>query len=222
MNHKNRDEKRAGQLQKRKTGPAWVLTPEQIKTLVHTARGHPIEAFIIVAITTGLRSSELLGLQWRDIDLENQQLHVCRAVSWHQIRELRTPGGERIIALPTSTRNALNLQRSQQEEARCSAGATWHDIDLVFPGADGNYSDPNTLRKHAKALFAEARLPHLRLHDLRLNTAAFLLMMGTPAHVVQAILGYHWIPAPLHLLVPPSLAMQREAMSKWDELLLEE
>jgi integrase len=222
MKNESKDRKQLEPLRGRKSG-AWLLTSEQIKALLYAARGHPLEAFITVAMTTGLRSGELLGLQWQDIDLENQQLHVCRAVSWHQIRELRAPGeGERIVALPRIARNAFNLQRSQQEEARRSAGVTWHNHDLVFPNAVGNYSDPNRLRQQVQALLAEAGLPCLRLHDLRLNTAAFLLVTGTPAHIVQSILGFHWIPTQLPLLVPPSLAMQREAMNKWDELLLEE
>jgi integrase len=204
-----------------KPGPC-LLHAEQIKHLLATARGHRLEAFITVAVTTGLRAGELLALRWQDLDGEQQCLHVRRAVSYFHVRDLHVPGGERIIVLPGVTLRAFELQRRQQEEARRFAGSSWQDRDLVFSDPVGNYASPNALRQHYKALFTEAGLPHLRFHDLRCTTTAYLLQMGAPAQVVQSILGFHWLRTELSLLVPPSLAMQREAMRLWDDLLLEE
>ena len=201
---------------------ACVLSAEQIKHLLATARGHRLEAFMTVAVTTGLRSGELLALRWQDLDGEQPCLHVRRAVSYYHERELRVSGGERMMALPRVTLRAFERQRRQQEEARRFAGSAWQDRDLVFPDPVGNYASPNALRQHYKALFAEAGLPHLRFHDLRCTTTAYLLQMGVPAQVVQSILGIHWLHTSLTTLVPPSLAMQCEAMRKWDDLLLEE
>jgi integrase len=217
----NRDRDHSVSPPQSKPGPC-LLNAEQIKHLLATAQGHRLEAFLTVAVTTGLRSGELLALRWQDLDLEQHCLHVHRAVSYFQVRDLHVPGGERMIALPSVTLRAFELQRRQQEEARRFAGNAWQDRDLVFPDPVGNYASPNALRQHYKALFAEAGLPHLRFHDLRCTTTAYLLQMGAPPHVVQSILGIHWLRSSLSLLVPPSLAMQREAMRIWDDLLLEE
>jgi integrase len=217
--HKDRDHSEPSPQNKR---GACVLTAEQIKHLLSTARGHRLEAFMTVAMTTGLRSGELLALRWRDLDVAQQCLHVCCAVSYNLVRELHAPGGERMIALPDVTQRAFDLQRRQQEEARRFAGSNWQDLDLVFPDPLGCYASPNALRQHYKALFAAAGLPHLRFHDLRCTTTAYLVQMGANAHVVQSILGFHWLRTSLALLVPPSLALQREAMRIWDALLLEE
>ncbi len=217
--NKERDHSEPSPLNKR---GVCVLTAEQIRHLLSTARGHRLEAFMTVAVTTGLRSGELLALRWQDLDSEQQSLHVCRAVSYNQMRELHPPEGERMIALPDVAQRAFDLQHRQQEEARRAASSNWQDLDLVFPGPLGHYASPNAQRQYYKALFAAAGLPHLRFHDLRCTTVAYLVQMGASAHVVQSILGIHWLRTSLDLLVPPSLALQREAMHVWDDLLLEE
>jgi integrase len=197
---------------------ASLLNGEQLKKLVQTAQGHVLEALIIVAITTGLRSGELCGLRWPDVDGEDQRLHVCRTFSWLQRKEHRNTTTERIIALPRIAARAINLQRSHQHEARLKAGARWHDLDLVFPNPLGYYQDPISFRQSYHNLFTDAELSHIRFHDLRCSTAAFLLTNGVSVQVVQAILGYRWIASPLHRLTPLSLSRQQEAMKRWDEL----
>jgi integrase len=59
-----------------------TLTVERARQLLEVARGHRMEAILILAITTGMRRSELLALRWQDIDFEGQSLQVRRTVDF--------------------------------------------------------------------------------------------------------------------------------------------
>jgi integrase len=199
---------------------AHPLTIEQIKQLLSAAQGHPLNMLVTVALTTGLRSSEIVGLRWQDLDREDALLHVRQIIL--PLGKKEAPKAARTIALPRIALGVLEEQRSGQDEVRAKAGEAWHDLGLVFPNGRGQYLDPSTLGRQSPALFVAAGLPPLRFHDLRHTTAAFLLAMGAHPQVVQTILGYRSMSTTLNTLVPVSLSMQREVMQKWDDLFLEE
>ncbi len=215
-----KDANSSGQQPLQRKSKMCVVTPEQAKHLLNAAQDHPLEALVTVALTTGLRRGELLGLQWQDIDVEHAILHVSRIVS--PMGKIETAAIARIIALPKIALDALKKQRSCQEEVQAKASKGWHDLDLIFPNERGQYLDPGTLQQQSQALFVAAGLPHMYFHDLRRSTAALLLVMGADGRVVHTILGYRWMSPILSALVPVSLSMQREVMQKWDDLLLEE
>ena len=73
------------------------LTLAQVKTLLNAARGDRFEALYILAVTTGMRSGELLGLQWRDIDLEAGILQVRRTVFNGEVNAPKTARSNRSI-----------------------------------------------------------------------------------------------------------------------------
>ena len=197
-----------------------LLTVEQVKQLLNTAQEYPMKALVTVALTLGLRRSEIAGLHWQDLDVEDKILHVRRIVS--PTGKRATTEVARSIALPRITLGVLKEQRSRQEEAHAKAGEAWQDLGLIFPDERGQYLDPSQLWRRFYALFAAAGLPNLHFHDLRRNTAALLLAMGANGHVVQGILGYRWRSRTLSILAPVSLSMQRDVMHKWDELLGEQ
>jgi integrase len=72
------------------------LTPEQVKALLEAARGDRLEALYLLAVTTGLRQGELLGLKWEDVDLEEGKLQVRRT--------LATAKGGPALTAPKTTR----------------------------------------------------------------------------------------------------------------------
>ncbi len=59
------------------------LSPEQVKVLLQATRDDRFEALYVLAVTTGLRQGELLGLKWDDVDLETGMLRVRRTLSQH-------------------------------------------------------------------------------------------------------------------------------------------
>lgn len=200
-----------------------VLTEEQARTLIETARGHRLEALLIVAVTTGMRHGELLGLKWQDIDFEKHSVQVRRSVSFlarhgYREKEPKTEKGRRTISLPKVVMDALKEHREHQIEGKKKAGARWHELDLVFCNADGYYMHSNNLRHIFRVLLKDAGLPTMRIHDLRHSAATILLKMGVPPHVVQEILGHSHINITLGIYGHVLPGQQRDAMGEWDDL----
>jgi integrase len=114
-----------------------TLTAEQAQKLLEVARGHRFEMLLTLAITTGMRQGELLGLHWQDIDFEHGTLQVRRSVSrvrgqGYKELEPKTPGSRRMLALPQFVLEMLRQHRAHQDTLRQKAGSTWQEHDLVF------------------------------------------------------------------------------------------
>jgi integrase len=106
-----------------------IPTPEEIKLLIG-AVPEKKRAFLLTEIFTGLRSSELRGLRWKDIDLKRAELHVRqRADKYREIGPPKTEAGERIIPLPPMVVAAL-----REWKLACPKGP----LDLAFPNGKGN------------------------------------------------------------------------------------
>ncbi|MBO0795474.1 MAG: site-specific integrase [Ktedonobacteraceae bacterium] len=203
------------------------LTPEQAQQLIQTAREHPLECLLVLAVTTGLRKGELLGLRWSDIDLEKQTLQVARTVSYiamdgksYSFIETgpKTEQSRRTIQIPQFAIEHLRLHRAKQLQRRHQAGGAWNDQDLVFPGTLGTHYRPPTLQRHFTALLNRAGLPRMRFHDLRHSAATILLSFGVNAKVIQELLGHSNIQTTLNLYSHVLPGMQKEAMSYLDRL----
>jgi integrase len=192
------------------------ITIEQIKQLHEAAQEHPLKALLTVALTTGMRLGELLGLHWQDVDLQSEILHVRRMVSPIGGRESTETA--RTIALPTKALDALREHQHYQNEARTRAGETWHNLGLVFPNEVGQPFNPAKIRLQYRSFFESVGLPQMRFHDVRHCTIVFFVLMGVNPAVIQTILGLHHRSASVQTLVPVSLSMQKEAMQKWDAL----
>jgi integrase len=89
------------------------LTPEQVKALLEVARGDRLEALYVLAIHTGLRQGELLGLKWEDADLEAGMLQVRRTLTTAKggpvLSTPKTKGSRRSVKL---TQSAVEVLRS--------------------------------------------------------------------------------------------------------------
>src|SRR5207302_3206922 len=94
-----------------------ALTPDQVVQLLETTKGDRLEALYVLAITTGLRQGELLGLQWEDVDLAGAVLHVRHTLHelsgrlW--IGEPKTRRSRRQVDLPAVAVAALRDHRER-------------------------------------------------------------------------------------------------------------
>lgn len=199
------------------------LTPEQAQLLLQKVREHQLEALLTLAITTGMRKGEILGLRWQDIDLQEGVLHIRRTLGYYPHHgfiegEPKTKKSKHKISLPQFVMDALKLHRAFQLERRLQAGSTWVNKDLVFSNKDGDFIVPRTLNNHFNRLLEDIGLPHIRFHDLRHSAATLLLSMGVPAKVVQEILGHSNFSTTMNRYSHVLPTMQKEAMEKMDNL----
>lgn len=170
------------------------LTIEQAKQFVATARGDRFEAFFVLAVSTGLRRGEMLGLQWRDVDLASGTVTVRRQLQRIDgaltLVEPKTEQSRRTVNLPAVARAALTEHRIRQREERRAVGNRWIEHNLVFPCTIGTPQDVSDVRKRFLAILTRAKLPVIRLHDLRHSAASLMLAQGASAKEIQAMLGH--------------------------------
>ena len=172
-----------------------------------------------------MRRGELLGLRWRDVDLERGVLGVKRSmqkVGRETIfLEPKTSQSRRQIALTTRATAAIRVHRTKQMEERLRAGSAWADQGLVFTDEIGGPLDPTNLcRRSFETLLERSGLRRMRFHDLRHTAATLLLGDGVHPKVVADMLGHSRISVTLDLYGHVSPAMQREAAETMDSLLL--
>lgn len=117
------------------------LSPEQARTLLEAARGEKLEALYALAVTTGMRQGEILGLKWEDIDLEVGTLQVRRTLSTAtgggvKFGDPKTARSRRSIRIPKLTLASLKRHRKTQLAERMKLSGLWKDYDLASrPGS---------------------------------------------------------------------------------------
>lgn len=173
------------------------LTGEQVHDLFDAASeaGDRLEALYVLAVHTGMRQGELLGLRWPDMELDASRLSVRRSLRYVGSGPTYTStktGKDRSIDLTPDAAAALRAHRVRQNEERLAAGHRWRDEGLVFPGEYGQpMRGPTLTRGSFKRLKRAANLPdETRFHDLRHTCATLLFGEGVHPKFVRTPLGH--------------------------------
>lgn len=172
-----------------------ALSPEQAKLFLKKAAKDEHGLVFEVALVSGMRPQEYLGLQWSDVDLKAGTAMVRRALvrrvkggGWF-FAEPKTPKSRRTIPLPFYLVRKLQTHRRRQAEWKLKRGAKYQNNELVFATPKGSpLSMRNLERRHFKPLLVQ--LPDIRLYDLRHTCATLLLAAGENPKVVSERLGH--------------------------------
>ena len=128
-----------------------MLTVEDARRLVSAIRGDPLEAVWLCSLTLGLRSGELLGLRWSDIDFGTGLLtvrHALQRVNGRLIlAEPKTSLSKRTVPVPEPTLAALRARRKRRSADRLAAGTAWVDSGLVFSTRLGKPLEPRNVNR---------------------------------------------------------------------------
>ncbi|MFI6210006.1 tyrosine recombinase XerC [Streptomyces sp. NPDC051041] len=209
----------APQVEPRELRP-WSL--DETLTFLEAARADPLYAAFVLAVVLGLRRGEILGLQWRDVDLDRRTLTV-RTTLHRGGKELYLDTTKnrrtRVIPVPRMCVAPLRWQRLRQAEQRAAAGADWHESDHVFTTRSGRPIEPRNLYRSFLRLSESAGLPKVRLHDTRHGCASLLFAAGVAPRTVMEILGHSQIAVTMNVYTHVSDGDRREAMGHMDRLL---
>ncbi|MER3401403.1 MAG: site-specific integrase [Thermoflexus sp.] len=192
-----------------------TLDAEQARRLLEAARGDRLEALCVLALTTGMRQGELLGLQWEDVDLKAGTVSVRRTLL--ELNGKLAPGETksgrpRRVDLPDIAVEALREHRKRML-------AEGHPGPWVFCDTRGGpIRRNNIIRRWFKPLVRRAGLPDIRFHDLRHTAATLLLRLGVHPKVVQERLGHSQIGVTLDTYSHVLPSMQKEAARKLDAI----
>jgi integrase len=157
-----------------------VLSPEQVKKLLAAARGDRLECAYVLAAVVGLRLSEVCGVRWEDINLDEGTLRIKRSVWRNKAQPTKNKSSRRTLKLPIIAIDALQRHYHERD-----------DSGWLLPTKYGNPVDPTNIHYPWKRMLRRARLPETtRYHDLRGSTGSFLLAQGVPLPVVSRYLGH--------------------------------
>jgi integrase len=184
-------------------------------------REHRMHGLYVLALTTGMRQGELLGLKWADIDFDTGTLAVRRALQWQRgiglaFVEPKTARSRRKIHLSQTALFALRAHKDRQAFDRHAAGAAWNELGLVFCDAAGEPLSPTNETKRFQRAVAATGLPAIRFHDLRHTAATILLAKGVHVKLVSEMLGHSTIVLTLDTYSHVIPAMHGDAAAAMD------
>lgn len=198
---------------------AAFLTADQIPLLLDAVRGFQIELPALIALGTGMRLGEVLGLRWQDVDLDAAVARVRQTLQ--TTMEFDTPKSHRStrsLTLPAFLVEALRSHRKVQNERRLMLGESWQDLDLVCERGDGLPLRPDTISKQFRVATKEAGLD-ITFHGLRHTHASLMLSAGTDLKVTSARLGHSSISITADLYTHVTSGADRAAAAALDEHL---
>ncbi|MGY5048197.1 site-specific integrase [Streptomyces sp. 900105755] len=197
-------------------------SPDETLTFLEAARTDPLYTAFVLAVALGLRRGEILGLQWKDVDLDRRTLTVRTTLN-RGGKELYLDTTKnrraRVIPIPLMCVAPLRWQRMRQAERRAAAGADWHESDHVFTTRSGRPIEPRNLYRSFLRISESAKLPKVRLHDTRHGCASLLFAAGVAPRTVMEILGHSQIAVTMNVYTHVSDDHRREAMGHMDRLL---
>lgn len=164
-----------------------IAKPEGISTVITLAEDSDYQLPILIALNTGMRRGEVLGLQWQDFDATNSTLTVCRAIcqtrnSHPIIKSPKTRRGRRLVPITTTLRD--ELQRVQKSRTAHNSSDDWICCD-----SEGNHLIPGRLTKIFAKLAKKAKID-TTFHGLRHLQATMLISAGIPVKAVSERLGH--------------------------------
>ncbi len=174
-----------------------VYTLEEVQELMKALDTEPIHirAMVEVAIFTGMRRGEIVGLKWSDIDFEHQKISVKRSIYKPKKqksleKDPKSQSSIRTIAIPEHLCKTLMQYRMHQDRHISFMGDAWHNLDYVFTEEDGLVMNPQTPTKQFSKFLKRHGIRHLKFHGLRHTSATMLLASGCDIKTVSSRLGH--------------------------------
>ena len=198
-----------------------ALEQNEVQRFLKSATDSRFFYVYYLAILTGMRLGELMGLRWSDVDFQNHIVSVNRqaqAIKGKGIlySEPKTRSGIRKIRIQQNTIDALFQQKEKIHDMKNKAGHKWVENDLVFPSTVGTPMIAYYLRKDFFHQLSVAGLPRIRFHDLRHTAATLMINHGVPIIVISKMLGHSKPSVTLDFYGHCSVAMQDEASKIMD------
>jgi integrase len=176
-------------------GEVEILDPQQVTAVLIGLQDHPLSRVVTLALATGMRRGELLGLQWGDLDLEGATLRVQRSVeetkAGLRLKAPKTRHGRRTISLPRTAVDMLRAHLREQRELRIALGQGREASDtLVFSKPDAALLSPDNLSRDWARTVKARKLPQVNFHALRHTHASALIASGLDVVRISRRLGH--------------------------------
>ena len=200
-----------------------VFTIEEAKAILAAAKAEPINIRLLIelALFTGMRRGEIVGLKWSDINFDKQCLSVKRSIYKPKgeksiEKEPKSHSSFRTIAIPNQLCETLKEYKKSQEQYSLSL-ATWQNLDYIFTDDSGSVMNPQTPTKQFSHFLDRHNIRHLKFHCLRHTSATILLSSGCDIKTVSARLGHSSIDT-TNIYVHVLESVDRQAATTFENL----
>ena len=202
------------------------LMDKEIPSFLRLINGDEFEELYYVALFTGIRESELIGLTWDCVDFDKGTIHLYR-----QLKALRGESKiytfttlknkqERSFSVPSSVIQVLKKVRIKQAEWKLRYGALYHNKDnLVFTNELGQHVATRSVYNHFKAIVKKMGLSEVRFHDLRHTYATLALQNGVDYKTISNNLGHATVAFTMDVYASVSMTMQKDSVQKMDAFI---
>ena len=177
-----------------------IYTLEEVAQLFQLLETAPLKyrTFFTLAIYSGFRRGEMLGLEWKDIDWEHNVISVRRTSNYTASKGIytdttKTKKSQRSLKFPQSVMDLLREYKAEQDEERIKLGTKWQDYDRLFVKWDGRPMNNNTPYFWLKEFCEENNFRFCDIHSLRHFYASALINEGVDAATVSGALGHSTI-----------------------------
>ena len=210
-----------------RSNPRRTWERSEVAAFLAAARDRRLYPLFVLALGTGLRAGELLGLQWSDLDLDGAALTVRH--TWgptpngRALTEPKTSKSRRTIPLSPDVVEVLATWRDAWEDERVveADGGDWRGGDLVFSWPTGRPLTTETLARELDRIITTAKVSRLTPHGLRHTYATLALLAKVPVQVLSERLGHARVSLTMDVYVGV-LNEQRQAAALTLEQLLAE
>lgn len=179
------------------------LTLREAHSYLEHFRDTDLDLLVFLALFTGMRRGEIIGLNWSDISFDDLTLTIKRTAKETTLRrsdgssktELvlnppKTAHSKRKIPIEKEVLLALKRQQNRQRKQKLKAGSTWQDTDAVFTSEFGTRMYPSNIYKRYVKLIKQSDLRYVRPHDLRHTVAVLGLDAEIPIEEISRLLGH--------------------------------
>ena len=199
------------------------LTVEEGNILLEAAKDTPIETTVILGMMYGLRLSEIAGLKWDAIDLENDTLTIRHTRTKHKTEvakdRTKNKSSNRVMPLNSELKTHLLKLRAKQAQHKLILGPAYNNTDYVCRWEDGRFMKYDYFTAAFKRLLKKNNLPDIRLHDLRHSCASYMLKMGCSMKDIADWLGHASIKTGMDIYAHLDIDAKRDVASRLGSLL---
>ncbi len=208
-----------------------ILTPEQQAQFIKAIKGHNLEMLFIMALGTGLRLGELLGLKWHDIDFTNGNLEVKRSLkrvsfidkdltkSYQVIeQEPKTKNSKRVVPIPKNILNQLKEYKKEQNKTILKYGDVYNNSDYVFCNELGFPIDSKKPARNLKSILTKLNIEPIKFHGLRKTYATRLFENEVPPKTIQMLMGHSDISITMNIYTQVIEEVKVEAVEKLNNI----